>query len=111
MPMTPDAEEVIARTDARPSPGGGRIPTMEPSQRRLQQHPPRVGFLKCLTGALERSSKVLQTELKIYDDLPAAKDVPKIDIMEMFAGNAEITHLAHRYNLKAMQPFETSNTA
>jgi hypothetical protein len=62
--------------------------------------------MKRLSGILGRSSKVLQTELKIYEDLPAAKDIPKIDIMEMFAGNAEITHLAHRYDLKALQPFD-----
>ena len=95
-----------ARADARPSAGGGRIPTLEPSQRRPRSLRPRVGLMKRLSGILGRSSKVLQTELKIYEDLPAAKDIPKIDIMEMFAGNAEITHLAHRYDLKALQPFD-----
>ena len=98
-----------ARADEQP--GGARgLHPMEPSQRRPRPQRPgarvRGGLLKRLSGNLERTSRVLQTERKIYDDLPAAKDVPRIDIMEMFAGNAEITHLAPRYDLKALQPFD-----
>ena len=38
--------------------------------------------------------------------MPAAKDVSKIDIMELYAGHADISFLAHQYDLKALEPFD-----
>eukprot|EP00913_Durusdinium_trenchii_P014636 g13734.t2 len=43
---------------------------------------------------------------QIYDDMPAALDVPKIDVMELYAGHADLTFLAHQYGLQAMEPFD-----
>ena len=62
----------------------------------------RVGRMK----RLNTSAQVLTVEHQIYADLPPAKDIPKFDIMELFAGEAEITQLAHRYGLRACQPFD-----
>jgi hypothetical protein len=59
-----------------------------------------------LTGQLERSSQVLEAELQAYDKLPAAVNLPKIDIMELYAGHADISFLAHQYDLKALEPYD-----
>ena len=62
--------------------------------------------MKRLANTMNTSAQVLTVEHQIYADLPPAKDVPKFDIMELFAGEAEITQLAHRYGLRACQPFD-----
>lgn len=80
--------------------------TTESTPRRVRGGQLRLGRLKRLSGNIERSARILQVEHQIYDDLPVAKDVTKVDIMEMYAGNAEISNLAHRYDLRAIQPFD-----
>ena len=65
----------------------------------------RLGRMRRLINK-EKSAEVLSTESQIYDDLPPSSAVPKIDIVELYAGQAEISHLAHRYGLRACQPFD-----
>ena len=62
--------------------------------------------MKRLADTMKKSAEVLNAESKIYHDLPDANHVPKIDIMELYAGQAEISQLAHRYDLRACQPFD-----
>lgn len=57
-------------------------------------------------GNVNKSAEVLSIEQGIYAHLPAAKDVSKIDIMELYAGHADISFLAHQYDLKALEPFD-----
>ena len=66
----------------------------------------RLGVHRRLAGNLNRAANVLAIEAQIYDDMPAAVDVPKIDIMELYAGHADLTFLAHQYGLRAMEPFD-----
>ena len=102
-------------------PSGGRDRCLEPSQLSHDNHQGstlpaglgsrdgpriRVGRMKRLANTMNTSAQVLTVEHQIYADLPPAKDVPKFDIMELFAGEAEITQLAHRYGLRACQPFD-----
>eukprot|EP00435_Cladocopium_sp_Y103_P015633 s906_g3.t2 len=72
------------------------------------RHPVRIrlGRARQLSGQLERSSQVLEAELQAYDKLPAAINMPKIDIMELYAGHADISFLAYQYDLKALEPFD-----
>ena len=55
---------------------------------------------------MKRSSEILAAEHKIYDGLPTAKQVSHIDVMELYAGYADITFLAHEYDLHALEPFD-----
>ena len=66
----------------------------------------RLGELRRLTGVLNRSADILAVEQKIYEALPTAQNVPKIDIMELYAGFADISFLAHQYDLHALEPFD-----
>ena len=63
----------------------------------------QLGRARELTGQLERSSQVLEAELQAYKKLPPATKVSKIDIMELYAGHADI---AHQYDLKALEPYD-----
>ena len=63
----------------------------------------QLGRARELTGQLERSSQVLEAELQAYKKLPPATKVSKIDIMELYAGHADI---AHQYDLKAVEPYD-----
>ena len=66
----------------------------------------RLGRVRQLTGQLERSSQVLEAELQAYEKLPPATNSSKIDIMELYAGHADISFLAHQYDLKALEPYD-----
>ena len=90
-----------------------RLGSAEPTNGALQPgirdggaHRVRLGERRRLSRQLKTSSDVLAAELSIYDDLPAALNTPSMDLMELYAGNAEITFLAERYGLKALQPFD-----
>ena len=85
----------------RPGGGTGRTGHAESRPVRL-----RLGRARQLSGQLERSSQVLEAELQAYDKLPAAVNLPKIDIMELYAGHADISFLAHQYDLKALEPYD-----
>ena len=85
----------------RPGGGTGRIGHADSRPVRL-----RLGRARQLSGQLERSSQVLEAELQAYDKLPAAINLPKIDIMELYAGHADISFLAHQYDLKALEPYD-----
>ena len=65
-----------------------------------------MGNLRRLSGNLDRSASILSVEAEIYDKLPTVKDMPKIDIMELYAGHADVTFLAHQYGLRAMEPYD-----
>ena len=56
-------------------------------------------------GNINKSAEVLSIEQGIYAHLPAAKNVSKVDIMELY-GHADISFLAHQHHLKAMEPFD-----
>ena len=46
-------------------------------------------------------------EQNVYGNLPSSMDnKSKIDVMEMFAGAAEITHRAPSFGLKSLQPLD-----
>ena len=45
----------------------------------------------------------MEAELQAYKKLPPATKVSEIDIMELYAGHADI---AHQYDLKALEPYD-----
>ena len=117
---SPDVEELLDRQlGAWEDSTGLRGSTASTGQRSSLSAPPgdagtagaqrpriRLGIHRRLAGNLNRAANVLAFEAQIYDDMPAALDVPKIDVMELYAGHADLTFLAHQYGLQAMEPFD-----
>ena len=80
--------------------GTGRLGRVRPSGVRL-------GERRRLAGNLKQAAQVLTVEQNVYGNLPSSMDnKSKIDVMEMFAGAAEITHRAPSFGLKSLQPFD-----
>ena len=56
---------------------------------------------------MNRQAQVFAVERKIYDGIkPQFTNGNLVDVMEAFAGRAEVSYLAPRYNLRASQPFD-----
>ena len=67
----------------------------------------RLGERRRLVNDLNKASEVLTIENSIYDKIPAAMNVNHgMDIMELFAGEAKISELAPRHQLRALQPMD-----
>ena len=68
----------------------------------------RLGRARSLINQITKASNVLGIEAGIYEALPTALDSnrSKVDIMELYAGHADITFLAHQCDLRAMEPFD-----
>ncbi|CAJ1393380.1 unnamed protein product, partial [Effrenium voratum] len=73
----------------------------------LLQGQVRLGERRRVAGNLKQAAQVLTVEQNVYGDLPSSMDnKSKIDVMEMFARAAEITHRAPSFGLKSLQPFD-----
>ena len=84
-----------------------------PGPKPVHQHQPgrqgglRLGERRRLVNDLNKASEVLTIENSIYDKIPAAMNVNhRMDIMELFAGEAKISELAPRHQLRALQPMD-----
>ncbi|CAJ1344302.1 unnamed protein product, partial [Effrenium voratum] len=73
---------------------------------RPQQQRLRLGERRRLTGRLNQIAEAYITEKKVYDNLPAQRGSCRVDIMELFAGRAEISEKAESYQLRACKPFD-----
>ena len=68
----------------------------------------KSGHTTWLVGELRRAHKNYEAELKYHDALPVYKDIykhPKIDLCEVFAGQARVTNEANYYGIAALEPF------
>lgn len=68
-----------------------------------------------LLGHLKSTRKIYEKETAIYKDIPnhvdhikqgSNADVAIVDLMEVFAGRARVSELAHHYGLSSSQPFD-----
>ena len=76
----------------------------------LGGRPLKSGHTTWLVGELRRAHKNYEAELKYHDALPVYKDIykhPKIDLCEVFAGEARLTNEANYYGIAALEPFGT----
>ncbi|CAJ1448531.1 unnamed protein product [Effrenium voratum] len=65
-----------------------------------------IGGWEPLTGRLRQAAQVYKIETQVYDKLPPQINASRVDIMELYAGQAEISYRAHQYDLKACQPVD-----
>ena len=68
----------------------------------------KPGHQTWLVSELRKTRSNYDREIAIHRDMPTYKDVydlPKIDILDVYAGRATITDQAVNYGLTALQPY------
>ena len=98
---------------------GLRPPDRPGHRRELQLRPCRRGDLKQRAGELRRAREVLEVELRTYEaahqlerpghrnDILAVRAHEPADVFEGFAGEANISKLAPKYQLNALAPADS----
>ena len=70
----------------------------------------KKGTQSWLTGHLRNASKIYEQEVDAYNNLisyaETVTDGPKIDLIEIFAGSANLTFRAPRHGLSALEPID-----
>ena len=73
------------------------------------RQPLKAGSRVWLTGHLRQTQRLYQHEVSTYEGIPVYRSLhrqPRIDVLEIFAGHAEVTINAHLYGLNGLQPFD-----
>eukprot|EP00913_Durusdinium_trenchii_P012276 g11527.t1 len=93
-------------SDCRSTAGLRLSDERQPEPRPRSEHL-RVGVRKQLSGSINKNVKMLENEVYILNKLPNKETLSnKVDLMELYSGEARPTSLAPRYGLTSIQPFE-----
>ncbi|CAK9038397.1 unnamed protein product [Durusdinium trenchii] len=92
--------------DCRSTAGLRHLDEQQPEPRPRSEHL-RVGVRKQLSGSINKNVKMLENEVYILNKLPNKETLGnKVDLMELYSGEARPKSLAPRYGLTSIQPFE-----